>query len=893
MKTVFRRVLCCLMSVILIFGSCIAAFAADESNPTPVVVINDIDANPIRNVNDGSVVFDFSDYQFDLLFTTGFSENFAELFSPEILGSIANGEIQTLDLIMMLVDYLGFGGDVNTIVNKVLELVTTIMGNIDSEELDLKAIIEAIDIQQYINDLKAQIKENIENIMMLKMNDDGTPANPETGAVIYPESLEYYYDEDGDFAYALAGDIGESAAEEVGYDNTFVFSYDWRVDPIATAEKLGEFIDGVKESTGADKVSIISEGYGSLIATTYLADTDKASADIKNFVTVSSEFMGTSVIGDYFKGDLVNEFTNLNSFTGAYIRYINDVSNNPITAFSTWLVNYILNRNGETHSFCLKIEQLISSVNYVFASTGITAEIAKMPGIWALVPAYDFDEAAANIYGDNETSPVYELASSFKDYQYDYESILIDAKDAGVNVSVVASWDLQIIPIGNNHSVQSDGIVDTEYASFGATCISLNSVAEGMKATQINFDGHNHLSSTFDMLTPDYKYAGIPHYIDASTCALPENTWFIKNMKHGSFNWESNSMEFLMWLLTADSEKTVWQDVAYKQFMTYNRYINPGILSSDGYVSSGDSSQQGGMLLGDINLDGLVTALDASLALRIEEGNYYVAEDSVAFKNGDVVKNGIINDADSRKILLMSAGLIDYMLSGVKFDYDTEQGELEKASYSIELRPSFNPIHNQLELELVLLDAKDSYCGNFIIKYDNDLFTYASVDEYKHDNGNVVAGAPVDSENTLSCAFSFPEGIDASECDSQGDLPLAKFYLDVTKTKKIDLTSITAGAAYFYEVDDTQVFIEPVSISLNEDFFFMLGDADNNRNISANDARLILRIAAKIETVTDEEMFRRCDVDGDGVITAKDARLVLRASAKLINSFDEALTDET
>ena len=83
------------------------------------------------------------------------------------------------------------------------------------------------------------------------------------------------------------------------------------------------------------------------------------------------------------------------------------------------------------------------------------------------------------------------------------------------------------------------------------------------------------------------------------------------------------------------------------------------------------------------------------------------------------------------------------------------------------------------------------------------------------------------------------------------------------------------------------MFVEPVSIDLDEDFFFMLGDADNNRVLSAYDARIILRIAAKLEEPTDDVMFRRCDVDGDGVITAIDARLVLRASAQLIEFYTD------
>ena len=552
-----------------------------------------------------------------------------------------------------------------------------------------------------------------------------------------------------------------------------------------------------------------------------------------------------------------------------------------MTAFVTWLLNYIMNNEWELQKFCFEIEKILSVVNYTVDASGITSEIAKMPGVWAMVPVSDYEDAVENIFGENTDNELYETIDAFKAYQYDYEGMLQYLKDEGINISVVAAWDLQIMPLGKNFNVQSDGIIDTAYSSFGATCIDLNDVGEATKATQMYEDGHKHVSTTYDMLTPWYAYGGICKYIDASTCALPENTWFIKNMKHGTFNWESNSIEFLIWLITAETERTVWQDAAYKQFMTYNRYINPGILSSDGVVSK--PAEPGTYLLGDINLDGLVTSLDAKIALEISAGSEYVEEDSLSFKNGDINADGVIDKNDAAAILLMSSGLVASMQSGIKFDYDTEQGSMDNSSYEIELRPTYNSVKNQLVLSVYVLKAKGSFNGNFVIKYDTKMFTYANAKMCELKNGYTVAGGPADVEGTLTCGYAVNKAITAGDCDSNGDLLLGTLYLDVSR--EIIPTALTAGASYFYE-DDLLAFVEPVAVDLDEDFFLMLGDADNNRYLSAHDARTILRIAAKLEQPdADELMATRCDVDCDGKITAKDARLVLRASAKLIDSF--------
>jgi len=58
------------------------------------------------------------------------------------------------------------------------------------------------------------------------------------------------------------------------------------------------------------------------------------------------------------------------------------------------------------------------------------------------------------------------------------------------------------------------------------------------------------------------------------------------------------------------------------------------------------------------------------------------------------------------------------------------------------------------------------------------------------------------------------------------------------------------------------------------------GDLDNSGKVTASDARLALRISAKLEPV-DEYRLKAGDLNGDGKITASEARLILRYSAHL------------
>ena len=65
------------------------------------------------------------------------------------------------------------------------------------------------------------------------------------------------------------------------------------------------------------------------------------------------------------------------------------------------------------------------------------------------------------------------------------------------------------------------------------------------------------------------------------------------------------------------------------------------------------------------------------------------------------------------------------------------------------------------------------------------------------------------------------------------------------------------------------------------------GDVDGSGKVNSSDARLTLRAAARLETLSGER-FTAADVDGNGKVNATDARKILRAAAKI-----ESLPSET
>lgn len=62
---------------------------------------------------------------------------------------------------------------------------------------------------------------------------------------------------------------------------------------------------------------------------------------------------------------------------------------------------------------------------------------------------------------------------------------------------------------------------------------------------------------------------------------------------------------------------------------------------------------------------------------------------------------------------------------------------------------------------------------------------------------------------------------------------------------------------------------------------YSLGDVDKNGTVNAADARIALRVAAKLDKIADDEAFALADTNKDNEITAYDARKILRVASQL------------
>jgi len=171
-----------------------------------------------------------------------------------------------------------------------------------------------------------------------------------------------------------------------------------------------------------------------------------------------------------------------------------------------------------------------------------------IPGFWTYVPQEDYRTAKRVLFkGDAKYAGLVDKLDTYRREVMDNADRLILEASAKIKVGVRAGYNLPSWPLVKGADVQSDNSVETFRASLGATCAPLGGTL-GLFYRQKRSDGHNHIS-------PD-------NVIDASTCLLPDRTWFAKNRPHGP---ETSYSGWYEWFLRT-SDATVFGNAAYPQF---------------------------------------------------------------------------------------------------------------------------------------------------------------------------------------------------------------------------------------------------------------------------------------------------------------------------------------
>lgn len=334
----------------------------------------------------------------------------------------------------------------------------------------------------------------------------------------------------------------------------YQFYYDWRLDPLETADKLNEYIQGVKKITGSPKVAIIGRCLGTVIATAYVAKygtDDLYGLGLDGTVSNGAEILSEPISGKFkLDGNAINRFL-------IDANYVNDLN---VDAFIGETVE-LLEKSGVLDVLTGVTKETI----YYVVVKGVTSALAlstfcTWPSFWAIVKEEDYENAMDYVFGPQGSEKRKTYAGMIEKIEK-YDTVvrkhlpeIMNKVNDNANLAIFAKYGLQINPIVQSRNVVGDQFASIKCSSFGATASDIYSTLSDEYVENRVSEGKG-------------KYISPDKQIDASTCMFPDQTWFIKGADH-SF-WTNIEHEVLYSAITASSQLTV-DDFDCTQFLVYN-----------------------------------------------------------------------------------------------------------------------------------------------------------------------------------------------------------------------------------------------------------------------------------------------------------------------------------
>lgn len=337
----------------------------------------------------------------------------------------------------------------------------------------------------------------------------------------------------------------------------YVFYYDWRLDPFEIADSFAQYIDDVLAVTGAEKVRLIGRCMGGNIVEAYLQKYGNAKIDrLLMYVTTAN---GTSTCGAAFAGeyyldcDAVDRFAEdlgMDHVFSVGSETVNDIISEAVT---------ILNKTQALDFAASQITRVYWMIADEMVADWLLSTFATYPSYWSMV-GDDYYEAAKRRVFTGKEAEYAGLIAKIDNYhtkvqQKSFE-IMQAIQASGTDITVIAKYGEQHVPVTREYAYLSDNTVELYRASFGASCTLLGE----------SFD-ENYMKNV--RMCGKEKYVSPDGQVDCSTCLYPDHTWVVKNCAHSDF---PGCIDDLMReIMRYPGRMTVNDNPKYPQYLVYDK----------------------------------------------------------------------------------------------------------------------------------------------------------------------------------------------------------------------------------------------------------------------------------------------------------------------------------
>ena len=331
------------------------------------------------------------------------------------------------------------------------------------------------------------------------------------------------------------------------------FPYDWRLSPEYSAAELDKFVDTMLRKTGASKVKIVGRCLGGNVLSAYLQNySENAKAKVDEAVLFIPSTDGIQLFGSLFAGkiDIVPE--RLDEYVEELMKYEAIVDDPAVAEFLQVMIS-IFEQVKMLDLAEGAFEKLLEKIGSNLIPRIIRRSYGSFPSFWAMVPAKDLEEALDFVYNTPELKEEYagtiEKARSYRDNVQLNSRSTLQTLSKDIDINVISKYNIPLMPIFEESYRNSDGTAETVFTSFGAT------VADFGKTLSTDYIA--------SMPEANKKYLSPDEQIDASTCALPDKTWFIKNSYHDHFPASIDRLIETIFVTDMD----VFSNAEYPQFL--------------------------------------------------------------------------------------------------------------------------------------------------------------------------------------------------------------------------------------------------------------------------------------------------------------------------------------
>lgn len=350
------------------------------------------------------------------------------------------------------------------------------------------------------------------------------------------------------------------------------YNFDWRLDPLESVDGLNEFINAILVNSGKKKVNLYCNCLGGEMLLAYVA---KYGADKINALCFTETVaFGSELVDDTFSG-------RMNVDPNAIVRFIGDdfmadeMKEQPV--LRTFLNESII---------LAKQTGVLDGVTKLFMRTlydklyeGLTPELClatfgTWPGYWTLVTKEHYAETKQFIFGkpgseryEKYAGLIQKLDNWDKQVRQRIPALLQGAMDNGAKLGITVRYGFQFPPVLQSGNLNGDVWVSAKNASLGATVSDIGTTLPESYRTRRTAEGFG-------------KYLSPDGQIDASTCAFPEQTWFVKGAVHNQDG--VDSAPFWTAFLNYDGVPTVSTFEQFPQFLVaVRRYPGSTDRTSD------------------------------------------------------------------------------------------------------------------------------------------------------------------------------------------------------------------------------------------------------------------------------------------------------------------------